>query len=245
MILELWIETAWCSFLSSSALLSSSAPLSSAALLLCSAPLSSPLLLCSPPLLPSPSVPFLLFSPPPPPLSIPLLSSIFPPPAPGLGYPMPICHPNFIKDWLDIWHKSVGLTSYPTLVWVWWSLFLYLIWGGNFLLPVIILTIARQALNAEKPLAAMNHKSQHDKPLRRTITSPFLSHVCCLYMKQSRFCTHGISNVKAQGTVKVRCQSLVWLFVDIRGSVLFTILPIDIENLYRWSKSTLLIMSIS
>ena len=28
-----------------------------------------------------------------------------------IGYPVSICHQNFIKDGLDIWHLSVGLTS--------------------------------------------------------------------------------------------------------------------------------------
>ena len=82
--------------------------------ILCSSPPPSllplllyPLLHLSPPL----SIPPLPLSSPPP-LSIPpLLSSVFPPPGTGIGYPVPICHPNFIKDWLDIWHLSVGLTS--------------------------------------------------------------------------------------------------------------------------------------
>ena len=81
------ISSAWCSFLSSSHLPTAALP--SSIYLLC-----SPFLLCRSP----------LFIPP-------LLSSVFPPPGTGIGYPVPICHPNFIKDWLDIWHLSVGLTS--------------------------------------------------------------------------------------------------------------------------------------
>ena len=128
---SLLLSTAWCSFLSSSAaLLSSISPLrdaasspplrdaassppSSAALLHLS-PLrdaaSSPLSYAALPLQLSSSIPPLLLSSPPP-LSIPLLSSVFPPPGTGIGYPVPICHQNFIKDWLDIWLLSVGLAS--------------------------------------------------------------------------------------------------------------------------------------
>ena len=110
-ISKLWIETTWCSFLSSSSLqLSSSLLLHRSPL----PPLSSP----PPPLLLSPPQ---LFSPPPPLSSSAtfLLRSpflLFSLPffllqAPGLRYPVPICHPNFIKDWLAYWHKSVGLMS--------------------------------------------------------------------------------------------------------------------------------------
>ena len=71
----------------------------------------SPLLLRSPPLHSPPQ----LFSPPPPLSSSALHSSSSLPffllQALGLGYPVPICHPNLIKDWLANWHKSVGSMS--------------------------------------------------------------------------------------------------------------------------------------
>ena len=73
-----------------------SPPLSSAALLSSS---SAALLSSSTALLFRHS-PFLLFS-----LPFFLLQ------APGLGYPVPICHPNLIKDWLANWHKSVWSMS--------------------------------------------------------------------------------------------------------------------------------------
>ena len=100
------------SFLSSISHLLSCSPLRDAA----SSPLSSTLLLHSPFLLPCSSSLLLHHSPLPPlllrsPFLLFSLPFFFLFQAPGLGYPVPICHPNFIKDWLANWHKSVGLMS--------------------------------------------------------------------------------------------------------------------------------------
>ena len=129
MILEIWIETAWCSFHSSSL------------------PRSSSLLLHPSPLPPLSSSP---------PLSIPpLLSPIFPPPGTGIGLSSANLPSKLDKRLISQLTQKCRINVRSTLIGVWWSLFLYLIWGGNFLLHVIILTITRQTLNAEKPLAAL------------------------------------------------------------------------------------------
>ena len=151
-ISELWIETAWCSFLSSSSL-----PLSSSLLLHRSPlpPLSSPPPLLSPPQLfslPPPlssSAAFLLRSP------FLLFSPTFPPPGTGIGLSSANLPSKLYKRLIRQLTQKCWINVRSTLTGVSWSLFLYLIWGGNFLLHVIILTITRQTLNAEKPLAAL------------------------------------------------------------------------------------------
>ena len=149
-ISELWIETAWCSFLSSSALLSSSTALHfcHSPLLLRSPLLSPPQLFSPPPPLSSSAVfllcsPFLLFSP------------IFPPPGTGIGLSSANLPSKLYKRLISQLTQKCWINVRSTLTGVSWSLFLYLIWGGNFLLQVIILTITRQTLNVEKSLAAL------------------------------------------------------------------------------------------
>ena len=155
MISKLWIETAWCSFLSSSSLhLSSSLLLHRSPLLPLSSPLST-----TPPLSPtallSSSTAFLL-SHFPPPLSIPpLLSPIFPPPGTGIALSSANLPSKLYKGLISQLTQKCRINVRSTLTWVSWSLFLYFIRGGNFLLHVIVLTITRQTLNAEKPLAAL------------------------------------------------------------------------------------------
>ena len=72
--------------------------------------------------------------------------------------------------------------------------------------------------------------------------SPLLA--CCLYMKHQRFCIHIIPIVKAQGTVKVKYQPRTHCLSNILNSVIFPILPIDIENSSQSSNHTLSIISI-
>ena len=85
----------------------------------------------------------------------PLLFPIFPPPGTGIALSSANLPSKLYKRLISPLTQKCRINVRSTLTWVSWSLFLYLIRGGNFLLHVIILTITRQTLNAEKPLAAL------------------------------------------------------------------------------------------
>ena len=145
----------------------------------------------------------------------------------GLGYPVPIGHPNFIKDWLDIWHKSVRLTSDQH--WFEFGDHCSCIWFGE---------ETCDKLNNNKTDVECRETLGHLGTINPNMIKHFAKQSPLLFWVTYTLCTQ--SNQHFLLIAYPMSRLMEWsksdvslLFVDICGSVPFTILPIVIENPYR------------